>query len=32
VQFYLIEEGRAEMRLQQIRGRSKVSVDGSGKN
>jgi hypothetical protein len=26
-QFYLIEEGRAEMRLQQIRGRSRVSAD-----
>jgi hypothetical protein len=31
-QFYLIEEERAEMRLQRIRGRSKVAVDSSGKN
>jgi ASPIC and UnbV len=30
-QFYLIEEGRAEMRLQQIRGGTKVSV-GTFKN
>jgi hypothetical protein len=31
-QFYLIEEGRAEMRLQQIRGRTKVSADIADNN
>ena len=31
-QFYLIEEGRAEMALQRIRGRTKASADSSRKN